>query len=208
MSCTLIYGFGMDGTCTDEVVAIQNAFRGGIAVWRALEKKYLPSYRPAWVPKGVSDDEILDYIGFEPSRATSLTDDEAIKDIWNLFKAENTSETDRIVLGTTFDNVLVRRGNILKVVEAFEAFDKEHEGMSNLKEQADGIRSFLADPQITAIGWNQTSVNGDDWSNSGETMEDEDGDEVGGPYNFKTGTDHWWLFDEIEKVVAANGKKE
>jgi len=50
--------------------------------------------------------------------------------------------------------------------------------MTNLKEQADGLRAFYADENISAVGWNQTSVNGDDWSNFGGYEEDEDGEET------------------------------
>lgn len=207
MSETIIYGFGIDGACTEDEVRIRNAFRGGIRIWQLLEKKYLPVYRPRYVPDYVPDGEIEAFLGHAPSRIFSISDQEPMRDIWSLFTAENVSETDKIVLGTTLDDVLVRRGNIQRVIEAFEAFDKEHEGDTSLKEQAEGLRTFLEDPNITAVGWNQTSVNGDDWSNIGDPVIDEDGDECGSPYNFKTGKIHWWLFDAIGEATEASDEE-
>ena len=208
MSETIIYGFGIDGACTEEAACIPNAFRGAISIWKLLEKKYLPVYRPCYVPESVPDDEIEAFLGYPSSRIFSMSDEAAMKDIWNLFMAENVSETDKIVLGTTFDDVLVRRGNIQRVIDAFEAFDKEHEAETNINEQAKGLRLMIQDPNITAVGWNQTSVNGDDWSNIGDPYVDEDGYEYGGPYNFKTGTNHWWLFDRIGETTEASNEED
>ena len=197
MSKTVIHGFGMDGICTSKIAEANNAWRGAVMVWQILESKYLPKYRPRYVPASVPDDEIEEYLGYKPTRLSS-SNVGAMSAVWHLLIADGVSITDKIVLGTTFDNVLVRRDDIPKVIEAFEAFDKEHEGMTNLKEQADGLRAFYKDEEVSAVGWNQTSVNGEDWSNIGEPIIDEDGDEVGGPYNFKTGNRHWWLFDVLK----------
>lgn len=200
MSETIIFGFGMNGICTREIYEAHNSWRGAVAVWRAIEKKYLPPYRPPYVPAWIQDDEVEEFLGHETSRLFAPSDPDAMKDVWQIFGNESVPITDRIVLGTTLDNVLVRRENIQKVIEAFESFDKEHEGMTNLKEQAVGLRAFYRDEDITAVGWNQTSVSCDDWSNTGDTIIDEYGDEIGGPYNFNTGERHWWLFDEISKT--------
>lgn len=203
MSTVIIYGFNQEGVCSYEA-EVHNAWRGAIAVWKALEKKYLPQYRPRYVPASVPDDEVEAWLGYSASRLSSISDPDAMKDVWNLFEAENVSGADKIVLGTTLDNVLVRRENIPKVIEAFEEFDKEHEGETNLKQQADELRDFYDDDEVSAVGWNQTSVNGDDWSNTGEIVRDEDGDEIGGPYNFNTGKKHWWLFDALAAVTEEN----
>ena len=207
MSETIIYGFGPDGICTCEEASAKNAWRGAMAIWKILEKKYLPPYRPRYVPASVPDNEINEYLGFEPTRVSGANMD-AMNAIWHLFIIDSVSITDKIVLGTTFDNVLVRREDIPKVIEAFEAFDKEHDGMTNLKEQADGLRAFYEDEDVSAVGWNQTSVNGDDWSNAGDTILDEDGAEIGSPYNYKTGKKHWWLFDELEKPPEDRNETE
>ena len=207
MSTTVIHGFGMDGICTGDITEASNAWRGAIAVWKLLEKKYLPPYRPMFVPDYVKDDEIEEYLGHESSRLYAFSDSGAMKDIWDLIENGKVSLTDKIVLGTTLDYVLVRRENIPNVIEAFEAFDKEHEGMTNLKEQADGLRAFYEDEEVSAVGWNQTSVNGDDWSNAGEMTYDGNGGMDRKPYNFNTGNKHWWLFDELNKSAEAQHEK-
>ena len=52
---------------------------------------------------------------------------------------------------------------------------------------------FLDDPEISAVGWNATSVSCDTWANGGEL--EADGER--GPYNFMKQDKHWWLFDEL-----------
>ena len=119
-------------------------------------------------------------------------DQEASKDIWNLFDREDVDVIDRIVLGTTFDHVMVKRENIHQVIEAFEAFA----GDTNLKEQAEGLRELLKNASNVAFAWNQTSVNGSEWWHSG-IFDGED--EM--PYNFKTQNRHFWLFDDLGKTT-------
>lgn len=194
MSYTEIYTFSKDGACED-CHEVKNAWRGALAVWSLLERKYLPVYRPRYVPDYVPDDEVEAFCGFSPNRIGAF-DGDAIKEIWNLCRQSYVSETDKIVLLTTLDNVLVKREHIQKVIEAFEAFAKEHADKTNLDQQAAVLKEILEDDEVTAVGWNQTSVNGDSWSNAGETVIDEDGDECGSPYNYKTGNKHWWLFGE------------
>ena len=103
-------------------------------------------------------------------------------------------EKERIVLGTTFDKVLVKREHIPTVIEAFRSFC----GDTTLPEQADLLEKIMQDPDVIAVGWNQTSVNADNWTEyyfDGETMEYK-------PYNCLTGADHEWL---LEDEVAENG---
>lgn len=107
MSATVLYCFEANGTCTEKTSKVQNAWRGAMAIWRILEKKYLPQYRPDYIPDFVPDDMIETWLGYKFSR-TMVMDQEAMKDIWGLFDLEKTSLVDKIVLGTTFDYVLVR----------------------------------------------------------------------------------------------------
>jgi hypothetical protein len=82
--------------------------------------------------------------------------------------------------------------NIDKVLAAFREFD----GETSLKEQADVIEQAIKEnPEIIAIGWNQTSVNGDTWETENYS---EKADECAG-YNLETGTRHWFLVEELEK---------
>lgn len=176
MSYTEIYGLTKNSAFILE--EIRNAWRGAMAIWLILEKKYLPKYYPKW---GIKKDE--DY-----SRTSDLFNENAMKEIWDLFKSDKVSRTDKIVLGTTFDNVLVKVDSLQEVLTAFRNF----EGETSLKEQANTIeKAIAADSKIIAIGWNQTSVNESPWTFFDNEREEDCG------YNIETGTRHWFLMDEI-----------
>ncbi|NBI80505.1 hypothetical protein D3Z48_00180 [Clostridiaceae bacterium] len=56
------------------------------------------------------------------------------------------------------------------------------------------------DPEIMAVGWNQTSVNGTTWDNDGGY---DDEAEKSRPYNCLTGDKHFWLFDELRRGAGS-----
>lgn len=173
MSCTEIFGFDKNGDAY-YYDSVENAWRGGMAIWHYLEKKYLPPY-------------YTKYAHFEISRCHSM-DNEAMKDIWQLANDERVSEVDKICLITTFDNVLVKKEDMPKVIEAFRSFD----GETSLKEQADILEAMANDDDCIAVGWNQTSVNADTWEHGSYN---EETDEVI-PYNCLTQDKHGWLFHD------------
>lgn len=192
MSYTEIFGFDKDGNAY-YYADIHNAYRGGMAIWRILEEKYLPPYIPEHVRKmGITTSEECEArLGYKLTRCkSSLMGDNAMKEIWELAGKDDVSVTDKICLFTTFDNCLVKKDDIPKVIEAFRCFD----GETSLKEQADVLEKMYSDEDCIAVGWNQTSVNGETWVNFGGY--DENNDE-GIPYNCLTGTKHYWLFDEL-----------
>lgn len=179
MSYTEIFKFKKDGNAA-HLGEVRNAFRGAMAIWVHLEKKYLPPYRPEWA-KFWGDDE-RSY-----SRVSSINNDEMQK-IWDLVRDERLSESERISLVSTFDNLVVNREHIPTVVNCFREFEAE----TSLKEQADIIElAYENDPDLIAIGWNQNSVNGDTWMNKGGRNEETD-EEI--PYNILTMNDHWSPF--------------
>jgi hypothetical protein len=180
MSYTEIYKFKKDGNaeCFAEV---KNAFRGAMAIWTNVEKRYLPKYIPTWAMGDTSK---------EYSRTSDFTGG-GLKEVWALFDSDKISETDKIVLGSSFDNVVVMKEDLPKLIEAFRNF----EGETSLKEQADLIENaFKNDDDLLAIAWNQTSVNGDAWE-SNETGLDGDGDEIHLPYNLLKHDKHCNLFE-------------
>jgi hypothetical protein len=197
MSCTEIYGFNKDGNAF-LYGEVPNAWRGAMSVWKRMEKRYLPRYVPRWMKASwkyrdsMTDEEIIDAFDYLPSRLTSV-DQEAAGEIWALFENDSVDIGDRVVLGTTLDNVLVRKNELDAVARAFEVFEEEPE--TSLPEQAVILRKMMEDEDIIAVGWNQTSVNADSWESF--STDDETGDDI--PYNCLTGTKHWWLFDELEK---------
>ena len=190
MSYTSIYAFNTKGE-TDSSAHIQNAFRGCFAVWKILEEKYLPPFL-RYVPDGMSIDEHGKCFGYRPSRVTALPtgpnydDCSAQKEIWGLFNSPLLSRAEKIVLGTTFDRVVVKIEDVAEVIEAFRAFG----GDTNLPEQAEALENILAQGKFIAVAWNQTSVCESPWYTWDEETEDTT------PYNLNTGEDHYFIFDE------------
>jgi hypothetical protein len=189
MSYTEIYGFDKEGNGYLEG-EVRNAFRGAHKIWSILEDKYLPLYIPSYLSdriKNLSKEAIIEYLGYTPTRLNAFMDDKAMKEVWDLYHDDRLPNHEQIVLGTTFDYALIKRENFDSVIEAFRKF----EGETSLKEQADIIEKMKEDENCIALGFNQTSVNGDTWSNFGGYDEDTD-EEI--PYNFLTGDKHWFLF--------------
>lgn len=175
MSYTEITGFDTKGVgCSIDTFEIRNAFRGAMAIWTILEKKYLPEYIPEYA-KTLSKETRIKLFPDGFSRMIGINDDDSIKELWELSYNKKVLIEDRIVLMSTFDKVLVKKKNFNKLVEAFERF----EGETSLKEQSEIIKNL--EEYITAIGFNQTSVCCNRWYG----------------YNFNKNNDHWWLFDRI-----------
>ena len=210
MSCTEIYGFDHAG---DAYLygSVQNSWRGGMAIWRILEDKYLPPYIPDyvkycyWYYEGMLYDLLVEKNGFKPTRLTS-PEDKALEEIWNLYHNEKVPFAERIVLGTTFDYVVVKKEDIPTVADAFDAFG----GDTNLGEQAVILRDMYKDDNCLAVAWNQTSVNGSTWANFGRYDEKTEEDI---PYNilgklrtlpsvelpvFEAQDKHWFL--QVESI--------
>jgi len=202
MSYTEIYSFDMDGNA-HFAAEVHNAWRGAMSVWNIMEERHLPPYIPEyvklcnWYHPGMTAEEIEVKNGFKPRRTapTLGKGDSPAHEIWALADNQEIPLHERIVLFTTFDDCLVKKEDLHRVIEAFRAFEGEdHQGETNLGEQADALEKIAADPEIIAVGWNQTSVNTDTWCNAGgyDDVKDEPI-----PYNCLTGDMHYWLFDEI-----------
>lgn len=144
MSYTELYGFTKDGN-VECIGRVKNSFRGAIAIWSHLEKKYLPKYIPNW--SSAEDD-------YDYSRIHNISDRRAMQDIWDLIFKNEIPCIDRIVLGTTFDCIVVKKDKISKVIDAFIKF----EGDTSLPEQAEILKAYSDNPDYTAFAWNQTSV--------------------------------------------------
>lgn len=167
MSYTELFKVKSDGNA-ESFNEVRNAFRGAMAVWNSLEKKYLPE-----------------------TPFSRLFGSEAQK-VWDLVKDERLTSEERICMASTFDNVMVKRENLPKLIVAFRKFPSE----TSLPEQADLIEMEMnLDEDLVAIGWNQTSVNGDTWANFGG-YDEEEGEPI--PYNINTMDRHWFLFDEYK----------
>ena len=208
MSTTDIYGFRKSDHLAELCTSIPNAWSGAMAIWAAIEGKYLPPYIPDhvkycnWYRPGMSFDEIVRHNGYKPTRCTTMTfypKDSPIKEVWALADTDKLSIEDRIALSSTFDHALVRADYVPEVIAAFRKADLEG---ANLKEQADVLEELLKSGKYIAFGWG-SSLCASDWE---DFAQDEDGNSV--PYNCETGTKHWWIsqytmrvpFGEIQQV--------
>lgn len=178
-----------------------NAWRGAMMIWDIMEERYLPPYIPGyikasnWYRPGMTIEEITRITGFTPTRNSTITfsDENPMKEIWDLADNLNVPEHERIVLHTTFDHCLVKKEDLPAVIDAFRRFG----GETSLPEQADILERIAADPNAIAVGWNQTSVNADRWDTHGGYDEETDSHL---PYNClhnESGWWHYWLFDEL-----------
>ena len=98
--------------------------------------------------------------------------------LWELFEDERLTMNERIILGSTYDYVLVKKEDISLVIDAFKSFENE----SNLLEETGILSSLLNDKTCVAIGW-QSSIT-DMWDN----------------YDICTEEKHWYLLDEINAI--------
>lgn len=198
MSYTEIYAFDKAGL-PRLYGEVHNSYRGAMAVWNILDERHLPPYMPEyvkscnWYRSDMTPEEVERRLGYRPRRTSDYCGKEKpICEVWNLADNPEIPEHERIVLHTTFDDCLVRAENLPAVIAAFRQF----EGDTSLKEQADILQRAADDPEIIAVGWNQTSVNGDSWYNAGGYDHEAEEDI---PYNCLTGDKHYWLFDELRK---------
>jgi hypothetical protein len=202
MSSTEIYGFNKEWEIYGDsyfIGEVKNSFRGAMAIWTYLEDKYLPPY----IPLGMKE---------KITRMISINKDEKeTQKVWDLWKDNRLEENEKIVMLSTFDRVIVKRGNIDLLLKAFMLF----KGDTNLKKQAEIIdKEIKNNKNIIAIAWNQTSVNSNPWSVhcykiinineiSDEGMcEETNIEECSRPYNlYKDDNGHWFLFEEYYKVI-------
>lgn len=157
MSCTEIIKFNTNGD-SSSAGSVKNASRGSWMVWNMLSEKYL-------------------------GRGFSCLDSKLEQETWNLFRDERLTDTERIVLGSTYDFVLIQKEDIGKVIDAYREFSKLDDNLS-LNEQADILQTLEKEENCIAIGFHQNSVSCYMWKN----------------YNCIDGAEHWYLFDYIKKI--------
>lgn len=207
MSYTEIFAFNKSGNAYMAGM-VHNAWRGAMQVWNIMEDRHLPMYVPDyvkfcnWYYPGMTAEEIEAKNGFKPRRTapTLGKGDNPAREIWALADNPEIPLHDRIVLFTTFDDCLVKKEDIPRVIEAFRAFERDdHQGETSLGEQADILQTIYDDPETIAVGWNQTSVTCENWENIGG-YDDEKDETI--PYNCLTGDKHYWLFDELKEATG------
>lgn len=163
MSTTQIYGVMKNGD-VEYCSGAANSWMGGMHVWNTLSKKY------------------------------DLRDSEysmSFKHTWDNFNKSFYKKYEDIVLGSTFDKVIVLKENFQELIENFEKYHNKYPNC-NLGVQAETLKAMLADDNVIGVAWCQTSVCDDLW----DFEYDEETDEVI-PYNIFKGDQHWNLFEEL-----------
>lgn len=177
MSRTTIYVFTKDGPWT-EYKEFSNSWRSGYFIWKSLQERYLPEYNGKY-----------------------LMTPEIIEKVWDLGRLDTSpaSEVEKVCMLTTFDYALAYREDFRQVAEAYREFEKTYglSGLSTLGAQASVLEKLAEREDVVAVGWQQTSVSENLW-----WVQPDDEEDDGRPYNLKTDTKHWNIFEEEE---VANG---
>lgn len=155
----------------EHVADFSNAFLSAWHVWSEMAKAYL---------------------GQEASHLMSQGNMQRVWDLWK----HDVPLSHRIVMLFTFDNVMVKRENFLRLAKAMDAF-ADRFGPGTLRLQAEKLRELYGNPTIYAMCWNQTSVNADAWWVRDETLPGDE-DEQYRLYDISKDTGHWFLFDRFQ----------
>ena len=102
MSYTEIYAFGKDGNA-HLAGEVHNAWRGSMAVWQIMEKRYLPQF----YDHGVKTTRML---------SGKHGKDDPAREVWALADNLEIPLHERISMFVTFDDCLVKAEDIPKVV--------------------------------------------------------------------------------------------
>lgn len=113
-----------------------NSHRGALKCWMTIAKHYLK----------------LKGLGF----TKMMMDDTEMNKVWNLANNKSVLWNDRVVLASTFDNIVVKKKNIPKLIESFKDYCKRYDG-GNFADQIQEFES-LKKKKIHGICWNQTSI--------------------------------------------------
>lgn len=163
MSSTELYAVNNKG---DVVLydRVKNSWLGAMHVWNSLNDKYFLG------------DSLFE--GFNKT--------------WGYFGKVFYETYEDIILGSTFDYVLVRKDEFDRLIESFQKYFEENRD-SNFGKQIEILKQMKEDENVVAVGWCQTSVSNEHWNGP----YDEDKDEFE-PYNINKGDKHWFLFEDLE----------
>lgn len=142
-----------------------NAWQSAPIIWDTLAQKYLGWVEGQWLGNA--------------------------KPIWDLACDSQLQNCEKVLLTTTFDKVMVKRGDIPKVIEAINSWDKINRFAANYDLMVSDLEQLSKDAQCFAVCWNQTSVS-DTWTSSKEII-DEDGYKYNPFWNISVDEGHWFL---------------
>ncbi|RPJ40055.1 MAG: hypothetical protein EHM35_00165 [Planctomycetaceae bacterium] len=150
-----------------------NAFRGAWLVWDSMAKRYL----------GLDAVEYMIADNLQP--------------VWDLWKDRAVPEAHRIVMASTFDAVMVKRENLERLAAAFDQYAMDFADPGHIPAEAAAVRELAGMDECFAVCWQQTSVSADVWRVWMPEVEDSR------PYDVSIDNEHWFLFDALEALEAA-----
>ncbi len=145
---------------------VRNAMAGALFIWEHLREKY-----------GVGS-----AFNYDP--------------LWKLFTDDRMDLADKIVLGLTFDKVIIKRENLPPTVHALQKFISIH-STPTLVGIVDALAKLAEDPECMGVCFNHTSVAASYWEKW-----DEETDQ-GRHYDLNADPGHWFLYDELPPEAAA-----
>lgn len=191
VSSLILYTVSEDGSVAP-YKDFRNSWGGAALIWDYFTEKYFPlkPNQKTW------------------DRTVGMFAD--MKPIWDLQHREDLSDAEYGVLMSTFDNVMVRREDLIDLAECFDVVAADmpkylaNGRCNHMADQAATFREIAIDPKVLAVCWQQTTVAEDMWYVYLPEASDESEDGEGLPgsgswYNINTGTKHWFLFDTEEK---------
>ena len=133
-------------------------------LWDSLEEKYLPSYERL---DADGKPDYLTYTSFKKKRYNHRScycvlregEDNPMQEVWDLSSDTGLSFEELMVMRSTMDNAIVLGCDLPTFIECLEKVAEVHGG--HYKEQATELQKVYDEygDDISAIGWNQTSVN-------------------------------------------------
>ena len=153
MSYSTIYRIPHEGEI-QEGRKFHNSWHGAFAIWDVLAKRHL-----GW--KSAHD-------GFAFKDKSS--------DLWGISKREGIPMSDRVALACTFDNAILKLGNVPWYCDLMEEFiDRYDMDDYHPRDWVDYLESCYASGlDIFGFCWCQTSVVSDIWMVEDENIDDED----------------------------------
>jgi hypothetical protein len=172
MSRTEIYAIRPEDGSTELEAEIHNSWRGAVHVWTTLAVQY-----------GLLGPGEEGYLMIRPG---------LLDQMWKLKDDDRLSWWEKVCLISTFDQVVILRDDIERLIEAYGLWVAMHGSDGSQGEQLRVFQQILDHERpFRGICFNQTSVNSNPWwvyDGSGE-------DEEGRPFNIDRDTDWWSLFD-------------
>jgi hypothetical protein len=116
------------------------------------------------------------------------------KDLWDKCTAGGLSDEDTITCLFTFDWAWVEKENMVQLAENLLTFGREHGKANILPSAGHLLKDASKDDNIIGVSFNMSNVSESLWYRFSEEIDEYE------PYNVLTGTDHWEIFQEFERI--------